>query len=387
MVSHDSPGLSELVAVAREITDTVIAGTAGEDDESGRWPRDAMHALGEAGLLGLNVPSSLGGRGAGLAAIVAITEVIARENPSAALCFAMHCVGTAVIAAKATDDQRERYLKPIARGEHITTLALSEPGTGSHLYVPQAALTEYGEKLEVRGVKSFITNGGEADSYVVSTVGVGRDAVAGTFSCILVDGDAEGLEWEEEWRGFGMRGNSSRTARLDGVRVPRANLLGEQGDQLWYIFEVVAPYFLVAIAGTYSGIASAAVEIAQQHVTTRRHTNSGEVLGANPIVAHRLGEMWLEQERTRQYVYSAARRGNDGDDRALIAILGSKAVASDAAVRLTNDAMTLCGGTAYEENSRLTRLLRDARAGDVMAPTSDMLKVWMGRALVDLPLL
>ncbi len=386
----DSFGSSQLDALARtaqEITSTIIAENAEADDENARWPRENMQALGEAGLLGLNVPESLGGHGAGLSGIVAVSEIIARESPSTALCFAMHCVGTAVIAAKATKDQEERYLKPIARGEHITTLALSEPGTGSYLYVPQAELRDLGEELEVRGVKSFVTNGGEADSYVVSTVGVEEAHGEGTFSCVLIDEGADGLQWQEEWRGFGMRSNSSRTAELEGVRVPRTNLLGEPGDQLWYIFEVVAPSFLIAMAGTYIGLATGAVEIARRHVGTRRHTHSGETLGSNPVVAHRLGEMWIEQERARQFVLSAARLGDDGGDDALMSILGSKVVAADAAVRLTNEAMTLCGGAAYRENSRLARMLRDARASHVMAPTTDLLKTWTGRALVGLPLI
>jgi isovaleryl-CoA dehydrogenase len=376
----------ELAGRTREVVATVTAADAEADDAEGRWPESTMRALGEAGLLGLNVPTELGGLGQGMRGLIAVTEIIAEESPSAALCFAMHCVGTTVIAAKATAYQREAYLEPIAQGRHVTTLALSEPGSGSHFYIPSTRLVRDGDVYVADGTKSFVTNGGHADSYVVSTVAVTGESGEGAFSCILVDGDAPGAEWLDAWEGLGMRSNSSRTVRLNNVRLPVANLLGDEGDQLWYIFEVVAPYFLIAMAGTYSGLSASALQIAREHLGSRRHAHTGELLGAQPVVSHRLGELWIEVERTRQLVHMAAAKGDAGDGDALTFIFGCKTAAADSAVRVTNEAMTLGGGIAYRANSKLARLLRDARAGHVMAPTTDLLKVWLGRALLKLPL-
>lgn len=130
-----------------------------------------FHArVAEAGLLGLQVPVDQGGLGQGLLGLCVLTEAIARACPSSALCYGMHCVATAVIAAKATDHQREHYLKEIAAGRHVTTLALSEQGTGAHFYLPETRLDADGEDFIVEGTKQFVTNGGHADSYVVSTV-------------------------------------------------------------------------------------------------------------------------------------------------------------------------------------------------------------------------
>lgn len=389
MDSPSSPRLRELVSRARELTETVVAPGAEREDAEARWPAEAMRALGDAGLLGLHVPEALGGHGQGLGGLVAVSETLARGSASTAMCYAMHCVGTAVIAAKATEHQREAYLAPIARGEHVTTLALSEPGTGAHFYLPRTTLTRSGDTFLLEGTKSFVTNGGEADSYVVSTAAAeeAEEGDVGTFSCVLVDRDTPGMEWEAPWRGFGMRGNSSRTLRLEGVGVPARNLLGEEGDQLWYVFEVVAPYFLMAMAGTYLGTAAAALEIAREHLGTRRYAHSGELLGSSPVLAHRLGDLWMEVERTRRLVYSAAARADAGEADALPAVLSAKAAAGDTAVHVANEAMTLTGGTGYRENSRLARLLRDARASHVMAPTTDILKTWVGRALLNQPLI
>jgi isovaleryl-CoA dehydrogenase len=383
------PHLHELVDRAREIASTVIARNAEREDAEALWPEPALRALADAGLMGLNVPVELGGHGQGLSGLAAIAETLAQESPSTALCFAMHCVGTAVIAAKATDHQKQAYLEPIARGEHITTLALSEPGTGSFFWMPETRLTHAPDGFRLNGTKSFVTNGGRADSYVLSTAAaVARGGEGeGAFSCVLVDADRPNLRWGDAWLGFGMRSNSSRTVELVDVPVPAENLLGAEGDQLWYVFEVVAPYFLMAMAGTYAGVARASLDVAREHLGRRRHTHSGELLGMNPVLAHRLGGLWIRQETMRHLVHAAAAQGDAGHADALNSILACKAAAGEAAVEIANEAMTLVGGLGYRENGKLARMLRDARASHVMAPTTDVLKTWLGRALLNLPLL
>jgi len=386
---HDvsTPRLRELVATAKEITETVVARNVEREDAEGLWPSAAMRSLADAGLMGLHVPERMGGHGLGMAGLVAISETLAQQSPSTALCYAMHCVGTAVIAAKATDHHADTYLEPIARGEHITTLALSEPGTGAFFWIPQTRISDDTDGFRVDGTKSFVTNGGHADSYVLSVSAPDGEEDAGSFSCLVLDADRPGLVWGDPWLGLGMRSNSSRTLALEGVRIPREKLLGAPGDQLWYVFEVIAPYFLMAMAGTYFGVARAAFEVAREHLADRRHAHTGELLGAQPVMAHRLGELWIELEGTRRLVFSAAERADTGDPEALLAVLAGKAAAGEAAVRIANEAMTLTGGIGYRENGRLARLLRDARASHVMSPTTDLLKTWIGRALVGLPVL
>ena len=375
-----------LQALAEEVTTSVIAPRAAEVDRDAVWPEHAMQALAAAGLMGLHVPARLGGHQQGLVALVAITETIAQGCSSSALCYGMHCVGTAVVAAKATPYHEEQYLRPIAEGRHITTLALSESGTGSHFYLPQTLLTREEDSFLITGTKQFVTNGGKADSYVVSTQASGTSD-AGEFSCVIVDSGAPGLTWLEPWSGFGMRGNSSRGVRLDQARVPAANLLGEDGDQIWYTFEVVAPYFLTAMAGAYLGIARSALGEAVKHLQSRQYSHSGETLADMHVLQHKIAELWIAVRKTRALIYHAAHLGDLGETEALPSILASKADAADTAVAVANEAMTLCGGIAYGENGRLARLLRDARASHVMSPTTDILKLWTGRAVLGLPLL
>jgi alkylation response protein AidB-like acyl-CoA dehydrogenase len=373
---------------AQEVAHDVVATHAVQVDAQAQWPEASLRALQAAGLGGLVIPQMAGGLGGGMLTLVQVCEILGQHCSSTALCFGMHCVGSAVIAAKATGDQRERYLLPISQGQHLTTLVLSEPGTGSHFYLPQTQLAhESPSQFRVTGNKTFVTSGGHADSYVISTVAADPYAPPGQFSCVIVPGDTPGLRWGEPWRGLGMRGNSSRTLSLDHVPVPRSNLLGNEGDEIWYIFAVVAPYFLMAMAGTYLGIAQAALDEARHHLTSRIYSHTGGSLAQEPILQHRFGTLWAQVERTRQLIYMAAQKGDQGDPQALPSLTSAKAEVAECAVQVVNDAMTLMGGITYREGGRMERLLRDARAAHVMSPTTDILRLWTGRAVLEQPLL
>jgi isovaleryl-CoA dehydrogenase len=373
--------------VAREVAEKVLTPLAEELDREGCWPREGMQALGEAGLLGLTVGRESGGQGQGMLALAAVTEELGRACGSTGLVFGMHCVAAKVLDVGATTGQRHRYLEPITAGEHVTSLALSEPGTGAHFYLPRVTFRREGDVFVVNGHKSFVTSGGHADSYVASVVGEHADLDPGTFSCLIVDHETPGTSWTAPWDGFGMRGNSSSSLLLENAAVPATNLLGAEGDETWYLFEVIAPYFIVAMAGTYLGIARAALEATVEHLRSRVYVHTGDPIGTHDVVAHRLGEVWAVVERTRQLLHHAARLGDAGDPEGRKALFAAKSEVAEAAVHVANEAMTLAGGRAYGSNGALGRALRDVRAAHVMAPTTDLLKTWLGRSLLDLPLL
>ncbi|MEX2469693.1 MAG: acyl-CoA dehydrogenase family protein [Pseudohongiellaceae bacterium] len=370
------------VDLAAEMREQAVA-----TDRDAVWPAEMMKRLAQSRLTALHLPRTLGGHEQGLLALAVITEELARGCSSSAMCFAMHSVAAKVLATKPTPDQEARLLAPIAEGRHITSLALSEPGTGSHFFLPRVRFRPEGECYVLEGEKSFITSGGHADSYVLSAVPPGAELDPGAFTCLAVEGDTPGMEWREPWQGFGMRGNSSRGLVLNNVRVTRANLLGVEGDQIWYVFEVVAPYFLVAMAGVYLGIARAALEAAVSHLKSRRHSHTGEALSDIPVLWHDVAEAWIEVEATRRLVRHAATLGDAGAPDAPLALFAAKAKVAQTVTAVTETAMILMGGRGYSENSDVGRLHRDARAAHVMAPTSHLLKTWLGRSLLDLPLL
>ena len=223
---------------------------------------------------------------------------------------------------------------------------------------------------------------------VVSVASGETESTPGRFSCLVMETRAPGAHWlERDWDGFGMHGNAALSVELREVRVPPANLLGREGDQIWYVFSVIAPYFLMAMAGTYLGIAAAGVEEARRHMLDRHYSHTGAALSESALLQHRLGTLWAQVERTRRLLYHAAAEGDGGNDSALPAILSAKAEVADCAVSVLNEAMTLAGGRGYREAGPLSRMLRDARAAHVMSPTTDILRTWTGRALLELPLL
>lgn len=386
--SPTSAAINDLVRKAQEIADTVVSKEMPEADARGIWVRESMEALKAAKLTALAVPEECGGMGQGLYALVRVCETLGGAYSSVGLCYGMHCVATAVIAAKATAWQKENYLDPIARGKHLTSLALSEKGTGAHFYFPQTTLMPVSEdSFLVNGEKTFVTNGGQIDSYVASTMGASEDATPDQFSCIVIDEGTQGMSWGKEWNGLGMRGNSSRSLSLRNLAIHERQILGERGDQLWYVFNVIVPYFLLAMSSTYLGIAGRAIEEAKKTLLRRVYSHNGSSLAQISILQHRLGVLWSRVERTRALIYQAAHMTDAGAPNAVPFILASKAEVAGCCVDTVNDVMTLAGGIGYEHNSLLGMLLRDVRAADVMAPTTDILYTWIGRSLLDQPLL
>lgn len=382
-----SPDLSQLQERAQELARSVLAPHSERVDAEAIWPEENLRELAKAGLMGLHVPANLGGHGQGLLALAVVAEELSTGCSSTAMCFGMHSVATAVLAAKATEFQKDRYLSPIAAGQHITTLALSEPGTGVNFFLPRAQFRDEGSSYVLSGQKSFVTNGGHADSYVVSCVPPGMELDPGAFSCMVIDGGSSGLDWQVAWHGVGMRGNSSRPVRLNDVQVPKNHLLGAEGDQIWYIFEVVAPYFLVAMAGTYLGIARQALEVTVDHLKQRQHQHTGTSLGELSVLQHQVANAWIDLESTRRLVHHAASLADGGAMDAALSLFAAKAKVADMVVGVTSACMEMMGGRGYAENSLVARLHRDALAAPVMSPTTHLLKGWLGRSVLGLPLL
>jgi alkylation response protein AidB-like acyl-CoA dehydrogenase len=366
---------------AHEVTEAVIAPRAADVDSERRFPGEGLDALAKAGLAGLLVPQQFGGLGGSLSDLVRVLIEVGRGCGSTAMCYLMHCCGAAVIAAKATPQQGEAWLRPAASGEALATLAFSERGTGAHFYAPDLTIEQRNGTLSLNGRKSFITSGGQATLYPVlvkSPSGNGLDI-------FVLTRDMPGISFEGAWQGVGMAGNSSIAGSFQDVAVPEANRLGAAGDGLGLVFEVVGPTFLLGLAGVSVGIAQAALDASIEHAKTRTYS-SGQSLAEIPAIQNYVAGMAIQTESARRLLLAAAAAADAGEATALALIFEAKIGATEAAQAVTQTAMQVGGGQAYSRSLSVERHWRDARAGSVMAPTNDVLMTWLGKALTGLPL-
>jgi isovaleryl-CoA dehydrogenase len=368
--------MSYLDALDRVI-DEVVAPEATEIDRTGRFPRRGIDALGDAGLLGL-VSKTGGGKGMREAALV--IEHLAVACGSTAMVLLMHYAGTAVIEAQGTEEARAA----IASGQHMTTLAFSEAGSRSHFWAPMSTAVDDGGQVRLDARKSWVTSAGEADSYVWSSRPV---SAPGRMTLWLVPSVRPGLSQPVGFDGFGLRGNASAPVAADGVMVSRDEMLGEDGIGLDIALSVALPWFLVLSAAFSLGLMEAVLAETTQHVGATRLEHLDQTLAEQPLVRADLGRMHLETAGVRAQLAATLGAIESGRDDATLLVLGVKAAAADAAGLVTDLAMKLCGGAAFRKEVGIERRFRDARAARVMAPTTDALLDFIGRAATGQPLM
>jgi len=375
------PSQEALRASARELADSVLRPRAQETDRLRRYPDENLKTIAKAGLMGLLVPTQQGGRGGNLADLALVCEALGAGCASTAMCFLMHSCGCALLAAKATPEQAGRWLAPAAQGSAILTLAFSERLTGAHFYAPDIAAVRQNGGFRLAGRKSFVTSARHARLYPVLVKASGEPGL----DVFVIENDARGVTFDGEWDGIGMAGNSSVAMVLNDVAVTASDLLGQEGDGMALVFNVVAPTFLVGLAAVNTGIAQAALDATVAHVKERTYED-GSKLAQIPVIQRELAEMSVTVEAARQLVAEAARAASAGEETALPLVMQAKITASEAAAVVTGMAMQVGGGIAYSRQLPIERHWRDARAGAVMAPTNDVLKEWLGKILTGLPL-
>ena len=389
--------IQDLLARNDTLTREVLAPHADELDRARRFPRENLKALGQGGVLGLLVPAQYGGAGAGIQEMAVVLEKMAQACASTAMVTLMHYCGTAVLAAKGNDKLKEDLFPAVARGQHITTLAFSEAGSGGHFYSfrvtasstrtsPVSQVSRDGHRLTLNALKSFVTSAGEADSYIVST----RKADATSpidLDLYLLPRATKGFEVEGRFEGLGLAGNASAPMKLVEVQVDPASRLGEEGTGFQSLMEVILPHFQIGAAAISLGIADSAFRAATAHVSARKYEHAGgAALSAIPRVQFLTAEMALELRSARTYLQETIRRVAAANPEAMLDVLGVKVRAADASLAIVSRAMTLGGGSAFGRRGGLERIFRDAQACAVMAPATDVLKEFLGKACLGLPL-
>ena len=363
----------------------VAAKHAAEVDAKGRFPEEAMAALGKEGLLGLCVPKAAGGMGASPALFCAVVEEIAAACASTAMVYVMHVTAAQPIATSTTLAGKEGLLADIAAGRHLTTLAFSEKGSRSHFWAPMSSLVERGGAYSTTAQKSWVTSAAKADPYVSSAQAPGAKSPMES-TLYLVRRGAAGLSITGPFEGLGLRGNDSAPVALKDTAIPKGDLLTEQGKGADGMLQVVLPWFSVGTAAMAHGLCRSAIAATTAHLTSAGFDHLGSKLRDLPTLRARLASMSVRAEASRSLLgRTLASMAAPAADTPLLVLLARMA-ALEAAVEVTDLAMKACGGAAFSRQLPLERDFRDARAGWVMAPTVDHLQEFVGRALTGLPL-
>jgi alkylation response protein AidB-like acyl-CoA dehydrogenase len=365
--------------VLEELISSVVEPAAADVDATGTFPRASVTALGEAGLLGLLSAPEVGGRGGSLADAALVVRRLASACGSTAMVVCMHYSATAIIEQAGPDDVR----RAIAAGDHLSTLAFSETGSRSQFWAPLGTVTVDGDEVVLDASKSWVTSAGEADSYVWSSR---PTTTADGASLWLVPADAAGLKVAAPFDGLGLRGNASSPIEATGVRLPLSARLGDDGAGLDLALGVVLPVFQILNASCSLGLMDAAIAKAVGHVTTARFEHLDQTLADQPVTRQHVAAMKDRADAASTLVDDAVVALGTGRADAPLRMLQSKVVAGEAALAVLDTAMRLGGGAAFRKDIGIERHFRDARAAAVMAPTSDALQDFIGRAVCGLPL-
>jgi isovaleryl-CoA dehydrogenase len=368
-------------AALAKVIDDVVAPNAAHIDRTGAYPRANLDALGEAGILGLCSSLDVGGGGEGLRAGAAVVAALAQACGSTAMVMLMHYSATAAVEALGPVDVR----RAIAAGEHLTTLAFSETGSRSHFWAPLSTATRAtDDRIALHASKSWVTSAGEADSYVWSSRACAAD---GPMTLWLVPAGTAGVSVAGDFDGLGLRGNASRPMRAEGAEIPEANRLGEDGAGLDLALSVILPWFLVGSAAFSVGLMRAVTAETAAHLTATHLEHLGQTLAQQPAFRADLAQMQITTDAADALVTDCLHGVEQGREDAMLRVLEVKAFAGEAAIDVTDLAMKVCGGAAFRRELGVERRFRDARAARVMAPTTDALRDFIGRALTGLPLL
>ncbi|GAA5512118.1 acyl-CoA dehydrogenase [Deinococcus carri] len=365
-----------IVQHVREYCRAEIAPKAAEYDRSGEYPREQLRGLAELGLLGATVPEQWDGAGLDSVTYALCLEEIAAADASVAVIVSVqNGLPEQMILKYGTDAQRERYLRPLARGEHIGAFCLTEPGAGSDAASLRLRAERDGDAWVLNGSKAWITSGGQANTYLVMarTGGPGARGV----SCFIVPGDTPGLSFGRPEEKMGLHAAHTTTVTFDGVRVPQDNMVGEEGQGL-----IIALASLdsgrIGIAMQALGIARAALEHAARYASEREQF--GKKLREFEGVSFKVARMAARTESARLVALKAAWLKDQGQPYGKEASI-AKLLASEAAVDCARDAIQIFGGNGYSREYPVERLYRDAKVTEIYEGTSEIQQLVISRAV------
>ena len=369
----------------RDFATNEVEPAVDEHERERRFPTDIVAMLGPMGLLGVPYPEDEGGAGLDTLAYAIAVEELSRVWGSLGIIVAAHTsLGCGPLHLAGTPEQKDRWLVPMAQGRVLGAYGLTEPEAGSDSggtrTIARHEVGPDGGSWVIDGHKRFITNAGQAGTYIVTARTGSRDDGAPEISAFIVPAETHGFSVGRLEEKMGLHASATGELHFDGCRVPAAQMLGERGDG-WKIFLTILDGGRISIGAMAVGLAQAALDASLAYA--RQRQQFGRPIGSFQGVAFMIADMATEIDAARAMVWRAAWLKDQGRDYALAAA-EAKLFASEVANRATNNGIQVHGGYGYVEEYKVERFLRDAKLTEIGEGTSQIQRLVIGRRLLGL---
>lgn len=361
----------DLRAVIREFAETEVKPIAFMLDKENQFPKEAIKKLGEMGFMGIPFEKKYGGAGLDAISYAIAVEELARVDGGTGVILSAHTsLGAYPIYAFGTEEQKKKYLVPLAKGEKIGAFGLTEPNAGSDAGGTETVAVLEGDHYVLNGGKIFITNGGEADTYVIFAVTTPDIGTRG-ISAFIVERGWDGFTFGDHYDKMGIRSSATAELIFNDVKVPKENLLGKEGEGFKIAMSTLDGG-RIGIAAQALGIAQGAYENALEY--SKERIQFGKPICQQQAIAFKLADMATKIRCARLLVYSAAELKQEHMPYAMEAAM-AKQYASDIALEVVNDALQIFGGTGYLKGMDVERAYRDAKITTIYEGTNEIQRV------------